>query len=80
MSKKVLWERRKFDFQSIMMYSFPRQILAKDDPKVKGIKRKAEEPYPVNSKLSRDDKAWVALLYPMQDARGHLDDVEARLR
>ncbi|KIW00292.1 uncharacterized protein PV09_08182 [Verruconis gallopava] len=69
----------KFDFNSIMMYSFPEQVLASNDPKLKEVVGKAVLPYPVNNDLSADDKSWIQLLYPKKGDRGSLQEVKPRL-
>jgi astacin (peptidase family M12A) len=65
-----------FDFKSIMLYSFPQNVLASNDPMVKELAGKAGKPYPVNSDLSEDDKTWIQLLYPKSGPRGVLTEIK----
>lgn len=69
----------KFDFKSIMLYDFPKEVLASDDPKVKELAGKTELPYPVNNDLSEDDKTWIRLLYPKSGPRGVLNEIKGKL-
>ena len=54
----------KFDFRSMMLFSFPAHELANMNSRPRAIVSTTTGPYLVNHVVSKDDRTWAAPLYP----------------